>query len=148
MRLCRRVSPPMVFPDANGLGRQGKEYGGGVAWGAELNPCTNHFGHHCMRTYTMRTRCSICNGLLRKIATMCPHMTPRCVEGGVFGVEARRVLAGHSGASYTWCVCFSWDCTPHIVLCVVMLGHTYMIIINRWRCLCWQLILWALSSGQ
>ena len=63
----------MVCPGAHGYAHQGKEYGGGVARGAELNPSTNRFGHHCMRTYTMISGCSICSGLLRSSATMCPH---------------------------------------------------------------------------
>ena len=71
--LRQKVSPPMVCPGAHGYVHQGKEYGGGVARGAELNPSTNRFGHHCMRTYTMISGCSICSGLLRSGATMCPH---------------------------------------------------------------------------
>ena len=71
--MLSEVSPPMVCPGAHGYVHQGKEYGGGVARGAELNPSTNRLGHHCMRTYTMISGCSICSGLLRSSATMCPH---------------------------------------------------------------------------
>ena len=44
---------------------QGQEYGNGTAWGAGLNPATDRIGHHCVRTYTTKTRCSIRSGLLR-----------------------------------------------------------------------------------